>query len=401
MDVIMKKVQDIRPYENNPRKNDDAVKYVAESIRQFGFKVPIVIDKEGVIVAGHTRYKASLKLGLEEVPCIIADDLTPEQVKAFRLADNKTAEKSEWDFDKLESELESIFNFDMSDFGFEFDIEDDSEEVKDDEFDVDKELDNIQDPTVKRGEVWKLGDHYLMCGDATSKEDVEKLMSVFDKSDVGGGLHFIQANLLVTDPPYNVDYQGGTEDKLKIMNDKMDGKKFRQFLASAFDAAGNFLKPGAAFYIWYASREHINFEKALNDAGFGVRQQLIWVKNSLVLSRQDYNWKHEPCLYGWKDGASHQWYSDRKQTTVLEYDKPSKNDMHPTMKPVDLIGNLISNSSKKGDVVLDIFGGSGTTLIACEQLERQCRMMELDPKYCDVIIKRWETLTGKKGVKVL
>ena len=181
----------------------------------------------------------------------------------------------------------------------------------------------------------------------------------------------------------------------------MESKKFRQFLASAFDAAGNCLKPGAAFYIWYASREHINFEKALNDAGFGVRQQLIWVKNSLVLSRQDYNWKHEPCLYGWKDGASPQWYSDRKQTTVLEYDKPSKNDMHPTMKPVDLIGNLISNSSKKGDVVLDIFGGSGTTLIACEQLERQCRMMELDPKYCDVIIKRWETLTGKKGVKVL
>lgn len=189
MDVIMKKVQDIRPYENNPRKNDDAVKYVAESIRQFGFKVPIVIDKEGVIVAGHTRYKASLKLGLEEVPCIIADDLTPEQVKAFRLADNKTAEKSEWDFDKLESELESIFNFDMSDFGFEFDIEDDSEEVKDDEFDVDKELDNIQEPTVKRGEVWKLGDHYLMCGDATSKEDVEKLMSAFDKADVGGGCY--------------------------------------------------------------------------------------------------------------------------------------------------------------------------------------------------------------------
>lgn len=187
MDVIMKKVQDIRPYENNPRKNDDAVKYVAESIRQFGFKVPIVIDKEGVIVAGHTRYKASLKLGLEEVPCIIADDLTPEQVKAFRLADNKTAEKSEWDFEKLESELESIFNFDMSDFGFDLDIEDDSEEVKDDEFDVDKELDNIQEPTVKRGEVWKLGDHYLMCGDATSKEDVEKLMSAFDKADGCGG----------------------------------------------------------------------------------------------------------------------------------------------------------------------------------------------------------------------
>lgn len=400
MDIIMKKVQDIRPYENNPRKNDDAVKYVAESIRQFGFKVPIIIDKEGVIVACHTRYKASLKLGLEEVPCIIADDLTPEQVKAFRLADNKTAEKADWDFDKLESELESIFNFDMSDFGFEFDIEDDPEEVKDDDFDVDKELDNIQEPTVKRGEVWKLGDHYLMCGDATSKEDVEKLMSVFDKADVGG-LRFIQANLLVTDPPYNVDYQGGTGDKLKIMNDKMESKKFRQFLASAFDAAGNCLKPGAAFYIWYASREHINFEKALNDAGFEVRQQLIWVKNSLVLSRQDYNWKHEPYLYGWKDGASHSWYSDRKQTTVLEYDKPSKNEMHPTMKPVDLIGNLISNSSKKGDVVLDIFGGSGTTLIACEQLERQCRMMELDSKYCDVIIKRWETLTGKKGVKVL
>lgn len=400
MDIIIKKIEQIRPYEKNPRKNNEAVKYVAESIKQFGFKVPIVIDKEGVIVAGHTRYKASLKLGLKEVPCIVADDLTPEQVKAFRLADNKTSEKSEWDFDMLESELEDILNFNMEDFGFEFETKDESKEVEEDNFEVDKYLEDIQESIVKKGEVWKLGDHYLMCGDATSKEDVEKLMSVFDKSDVGG-LRFIQANLLVTDPPYNVDYEGKTKDSLKIKNDNMGDNQFKQFLTDSFSNANEVMKEGASFYIWHADSEGYNFRSACKDVSWKVRQCLIWNKNTMVMGRQDYQWKHEPCLYGWKDGASHNWYSDRKQTTVLEFDKPLRNEMHPTMKPVNLIGYLICNSSKKGDVVLDIFGGSGTTLIACEQLERQCRMMELDPKYCDVIIKRWETLTEKKGVKIL
>lgn len=400
MDIIIKKIEQIRPYEKNPRKNNEAVKYVAESIKQFGFKVPIVIDKEGVIVAGHTRYKASLKLGLKEVPCIVADDLTPEQVKAFRLADNKTSEKSEWDFDMLESELEDILNFNMEDFGFEFETEDESKEVEEDNFEVDKYLEDIQESIVKKGEVWKLGDHYLMCGDATSKEDVEKLMSVFDKSDVGG-LRFIQANLLVTDPPYNVDYEGKTKDSLTIKNDNMGDNQFKQFLTDSFSNANEVMKEGASFYIWHADSEGYNFRSACKDVSWKVRQCLIWNKNTMVMGRQDYQWKHEPCLYGWKDGASHNWYSDRKQTTVLEFDKPLRNEMHPTMKPVNLIGYLICNSSKNGDVVLDIFGGSGTTLIACEQLERQCRMMELDPKYCDVIIKRWETLTGKKGVKIL
>lgn len=207
----------------------------------------------------------------------------------------------------------------------------------------------------------------------------------------------VQAKLLVTDPPYNVDYQGGTEEKLKIMNDSMEDELFREFLSSSFNASKDYLESGASFYIWYASKEHINFEKALNDAGLRVRQQLVWVKNNLVLGRHDYHYKHEPCLYGWKDGASHNWYSDRKQTTVLEFDKPMRNGLHPTMKPVELIGYLINNSSKKGDVVLDVFGGSGTTLMACEQSERKCRMMELDPKYCDVIIKRWESMTGRKA----
>lgn len=207
----------------------------------------------------------------------------------------------------------------------------------------------------------------------------------------------VKADLLLTDPPYNVAYEGKTEEALTIENDSMGSEEFRAFLKSAFDRAYESLKEGAAFYIWYASREHINFETALNEAGLKVREQLIWVKNSLVLSRQDYHWRHEPCLYGWKDGAAHNWYNDRSQTTVLEFNRPSRNAEHPTMKPLDLIGYQIQNSTKKNDVVLDLFGGSGSTLIASEQTGRKCRMMELDARYCDVIIKRWEKLTGGKA----
>ena len=379
MQIEYIKLEQIKPYERNPRKNDDAVKYVKQSIKEFGFKVPIVLDKDNVIVAGHTRYKASKELGLKEVPCIHADDLNGEQIKAFRLADNKVSEFAEWDDSLLNLELDSL-EMDMTDFGFL-----DSVFVEEQKEIIEDEVSEDVEPLCKLGDVWQLGNHRLMCGDATNENDVEKL--------TGGGT----VNALITDPPYNVAYEGKTDKNLKIMNDSMDSNSFLNFLTDAFTNAYKVLSEGGAFYVWYASKEHINFEKALNNVGLTVKEQLIWNKNALVFGRQDYHWKHEPCLYGWKDGASHNWYADRKQTTVIDFDKPLRNGEHPTMKPVGLIAYLINNSTKENDLVLDIFGGSGTTLIACEQMNRKCLMMELDPHYCDVIINRWETLTGDKA----
>lgn len=382
MDIINIALKDLKPYENNSRKNDDAVKYVAESIKEFGFKVPIVIDKNNVIVAGHTRYKAAKKLKMSEVPCIIADDLTDEQIKAFRLADNKVAEKSEWDFDLLNAELDDIIDLDMELFGFEDALQDDAEEAVEDEFEVELPA----EPKSKLGDIYQLGNNRLMCGDSTVLEDVEKLM--------GGE----QADMLLTDPPYNVNYEGKTKDKLKIKNDKMGNDNFRQFLTDAFSNADMVMKPGAVFYIWHADSEGYNFRGACFDAGWTVRQCLIWNKNSMVMGRQDYQWKHEPCLYGWKEGAGHLWASDRKQTTVINFDKPTRNDMHPTMKPIPLFDYQIKNNTKGGDVVLDLFGGSGTTIMACEQNGRHGYCMEYDPRYVDVIINRWEKFTGEKAV---
>ena len=382
MDIINIALKDLKPYENNPRKNDDAVKYVAESIKEFGFKVPIVIDKDNVIVAGHTRYKAAKKLGMTEIPCIIADDLTDEQIKAFRLADNKVAEKAEWDFDLLNTELDDIIDLDMELFGFEDALQDDAEEAVEDEFEVELPA----EPKSKLGDIYQLGDNRLMCGDSTVLEDVEKLM---------GG---VQADMLLTDPPYNVNYEGKTKDKLKIKNDKMDNDNFRQFLIDAFSNADMVMKPGAVFYIWHADSEGYNFRGACFDVGWTVRQCLIWNKNSMVMGRQDYQWKHEPCLYGWKEGAGHLWASDRKQTTVINFDKPTRNDMHPTMKPIPLFDYQIKNNTKGGDVVLDLFGGSGTTIMACEQNGRPGYSMEYDPRYVDVIVDRWEKFTGAKAV---
>lgn len=382
MDIINIALKDLKPYENNPRKNDDAVKYVAESIKEFGFKVPIVIDKDNVIVAGHTRYKAAKKLGMTEIPCIIADDLTDEQIKAFRLADNKVAEKAEWDFDLLNTELDDIIDLDMELFGFEDALQDDAEEAVEDEFEVELPA----EPKSKLGDIYQLGDNRLMCGDSTVLEDVEKLM---------GG---VQADMLLTDPPYNVNYEGKTKDKLKIKNDKMDNDNFRQFLIDAFSNADMVMKPGAVFYIWHADSEGYNFRGACFDVGWTVRQCLIWNKNSMVMGRQDYQWKHEPCLYGWKEGAGHLRASDRKQTTVINFDKPTRNDMHPTMKPIPLFDYQIKNNTKGGDVVLDLFGGSGTTIMACEQNGRRGYSMEYDPRYVDVIVDRWEKFTGAKAV---
>lgn len=356
--IVYKKLDDLTPYENNPRLNDGAVDAVAKSIEEFGFKVPIVIDKDGVIVAGHTRLKAAKQLAIDEVPCIIADDLSDEELKAFRLADNKVSELAGWDWDKLQDELEQLqeMDIDMGEFGFEFNLKKEETEVIEDDFDCELE----EETSTNQGDIFQLGRHRLMCGDSTKLEDVQKL--------VGTG---IQVDLLVTDPPYNVNYEGGTK-----------------------------MKNGASFYIWHADSEGYNFRGACKDIGWPVRQCLIWNKNSLVMGRQDYQWKHEPCLYGWKDGASHLWMSDRKQTTVINMDRPIRSELHPTMKPVALFDYLIKNNTKSGDIVLDIFGGSGTTIMACEQNGRRGFLMELDPKYCDVIAKRWEKFTGEKAVKI-
>ncbi len=415
--IIEKDIDELIPYENNARINDKAVDVVANSIEEFGFKQPIIIDKNNVIVAGHTRQKAAQKLGIKKVPCIVADDLTEEQIKAFRIADNSSAQVAEWDIDKLMKELENI-DYDMSQFGLAEQIEEIEKvidkEAEEDNFEIDEEI----EPRVKVGEIWQLGRHRLMCGDSTKQEDVEKLMN--------GNL----ADIVVTDPPYNVAYEGGTG--MTIQNDNMESSKFLQFLTDAFKNLKDNLKDGGAFYIWFASREHINFETALNNNDLNVREELIWVKSSLVLGRQDYQWKHEPCLYGWKEGAAHYFIDDRTQTTVYEdqvkdftkmkkeeliqfckdltsdkvittvihEDKPSVSDLHPTMKPVKLIARLIKNSSRKNENVLDLFGGSGTTLIASEQLDRNCFIMEFDPKYSTAIVDRYEKLTGKKAEKL-
>ena len=385
--MFYKKTDELIPYVNNPRNNDQAVDAVASSIKNFGFKVPIVIDSKNEIINGHTRLKAAKKLGIEEVPVIVADDLTEDQIKAFRIADNKVAELADWDEELLLAELDMIemdmgqFNIDMS----ELDSDDSSEEVVEDEFDDTPP----EEPQAKYGDIYQLGRHRLMCGDSTSVEDVEKL--------VGGG---VIVDMLLTDPPYNVAYEGKTEDALTIQNDSMDDESFRQFLTNAFFAADSVMKKGAVFYIWHADSEGYNFRGACRDVGWTVRECLIWNKNQMVLGRQDYHWKHEPCLYGWKDGASHLWASDRKQTTVLDFDKPQRNDVHPTMKPIALFDYQIKNNTKGNDIVLDLFGGSGTTIMACEQNGRRGYSMELDPRYVDVIIKRWEDFTGEKAVKI-
>lgn len=393
--IIYKKTEDLIPYINNPRNNDGAVDKVASSIKNFGFKVPIVVDGDNEIIAGHTRLKAAKKLGMDEVPCIVADDLNDGQIKAFRLADNRVAEFAEWDMELLESELEELKDYDL---GFEFDdmgmdfsdlegIEATTETVEAEEDDFDEE--SVKDDGgIVRGDIFQLGNHRIMCGDSTDIQSVKNL---------SGG---VEVNLLITDPPYNVAYEGKTEDKLKIENDNMSDEEFVEFLSSAFMAADEVMEEGAAFYIWHGSSASGEFIEACYNCGWEIRQQLIWNKDQIVLGRQDYQWKHEPCFYGWKSGAAHKWYSDRKQTTVLNFDKPARNGEHPTMKPVKLFDYQIRNSSKVGDNVLDLFGGSGTTIIACEQNNRKAFVMEYDPHYVNVIIKRWEELTGKKAIKL-
>ena len=381
-------IEKLIPYKNNARTHsDEQIEKIAKSMKEFGFINPVLVDGNLNVIAGHGRILGAKKLGMKEVPCLFIEDLTEEQKRAYIIADNRLAEDAGWDKELLKIELEDLknMNFDITLTGFEledFDFSMDETEVIEDEFD-----ETIpEEPTSKKGEIYKLGKHFLMCGDSTDINDVEKLMNG------------VKADMLLTDPPYNVDYEGGTG--LTIQNDNMDDETFREFLRVSFFNANSVMKEGAVFYIWHADSEGYNFRGACHDIGWKVRQCLIWCKNTLVMGRQDYHWKHEPCLYGWKEGASHLWASDRKQTTVLEFDRPSVSKEHPTMKPVGLFDYLIKNNTKKDDIVLDLFAGSGTSIIACEQNGRIAYSMELDPKYVDVIISRWEKLTGQQAERI-
>ncbi len=392
MNIVFKSVGEIKPYSKNPRKiSKQAIMLVANSIRDFGFKVPIIIDTKNVIIAGHTRLKAAELLKLKEVPCIVAEDLTKEQIRAFRLSDNRVSEFTQWDKDLLINELNDLKDiFRLDDFGF-FDELDLLQEAKEDDFDIDESLVKAAVNTyVKPGDIYQLGEHRLMCGDSTNIEDVKKL--------VGNN----KIDLLLTDPPYNVSYEGKTKEKLTIANDSMEETDFINFLYNSFSNIYPFLNEGAGFYIWHADSKRLPFLIALNKAGLKTREVLIWKKNNFVMGRQDYQWQHEPCLYGWKDGKPHYFIKNRSQSTILEFNKPNKNLEHPTMKPVELFGRQIRNSTprRKKSVVIDLFGGSGTTLISCEQLERICLMMEFSPIYCQVIIQRYEQLTGDTAYKL-
>ena len=384
-------ITSVKPYEKNPRFNDDAVDAVAKSIKEFGWQQPIVTDKDMTVICGHTRLKAAERLGLTEVPVIIADNLTPEQVKAYRIADNKTGELAEWNYDLLPFEIKDLqdANFDLSLLGFDTDELDKllngdaDKQVATGETSPDAVPEAPEVAVSVRGEVYQLGEHRLMCGDSTSQEDTAKLMGE-DK-----------AILYLVDPPYNVALQGS--NGLTIQNDDMSDADFRKFLNSAFKCASGVMEPGAVFYIFHSDSESANFRLAAKENNLEVHETLYWIKNSFVLGRFDYHYQSESALYGWKPGAAHQWYSDRCQANLLHYDKPKCNDAHPSMKPVEMLVYLVQNSSRHGEIVLDNFGGSGSTLIACEQTGRVCRMMELDEHYCDVIRRRWAEFKYGEG----
>lgn len=391
MQIEQTKTSDLLPYARNSRTHSDAqIAQIAASIREFGFTNPVLIDQENQIIAGHGRVLAAMKLKLDEVPCIRLSHLSESQKRAYVIADNKLALNAGWDDELLALEIKDLqdADFDVSLLGFEDDelakIMDALVEEVEGLTDEDATPEIPEEPKTKPGDIYQLGNHRLMCGDSCSTNDIEKLCD--------GQL----VDMWLTDPPYNVAYEGGTG--LTIKNDNMEDEQFRHFLRDAYVTADLVMKPGAVFYIWHADSEGYNFRGAAKDAGWTVRQCLVWKKSSLVMGRQDYHWKHEPCLYGWKEGAGHLWASDRKQTTILEFDKPSRNGEHPTMKPVALFEYQMLNNTKGGDIVLDSFGGSGTTIIAAEKNGRKAYAMELDPKYCDVIVKRWEDFTGKKAV---
>ncbi len=383
----------IQPYAKNAKKHPKKqIEQVANSIKEFGMNQPIVVDKQGVIIVGHGRYEALKSLGMEVKPEYIkVVDLTEEQAAAYRLADNKLNE-SDWDMTLVIEELKGLSPelFDLT--GFEKDLIIEPDEKDDEVPDVPEE------PRSKLGDLYELGGHRVLCGDST---DLEAILAL-----TGGE----KVDMYLTDPPYNVALgmnetpeeakkRNRRTDGLIVQNDSMSDDKFRQFLIDVFVAADTVMKPGAVFYIWHADSEGYNFRGACHEIGWKVRQCLIWEKSSLVMGRQDYQWMHEPCLYGWKDGSAHLWNSDRTQTTLLKFDKPSRNPEHPTMKPVELFSYQLTNNTKGEDIVLDNFLGSGTTLIAAQKTGRRCFGIELDPKYVDVIVQRYVDYTGIEEVK--
>ena len=389
------------PYVNNARTHSaEQILKLRSSLREFGFVNPIIIDREFNVIAGHGILMAAKEEGIEEVPCVFVDYLTDAQKKAYILADNRMAMDAGWDEELLKIEMEELQNlgYDLEFTGFdEKELADlfgvDDKEVKEDEFDLTAALEKAS--FVERGDVWFVGKHKLMCGDATSSEDVAKLME--DK----------KANLILTDPPYNVAFK--SSDGLTIQNDSMDNNDFYEFLYLSFKNMADHLENGGAAYVFHADTEGLNFRKAFIDAGFHLAGCCIWVKDSLVLGRSDYQWQHEPVLYGFLQNGKHPWYSDRKQTTIWNFDKPKKNSNHPTSKPLDLLAYPINNSTQANAIVIDTFGGSGSTLMACEQMNRICYTMELDEKYASVILRRYVEDTNdsenvyviRDGVKIL
>ena len=377
------------PYINNARTHSpEQLTKLRSSLREFGFINPVIIDRDYNIIAGHGRVLAAKEEVIMEIPCVFVDYLTEAQKKAYILADNRMALDAGWDEELLRIEIESLQgeDFDVSLTGFEeqeladlFAIEGDKA-AKDDDFDLSAALEKAS--FVERGDLWIVGRHRLVCGDATRTEDVERLMDGK------------KANLIVTDPPYGVSFK--SSDGLTIQNDSMKDEEFYTFLLTAFQCMAEHLENGGSAYVFHADTEGLNFRKAFIDAGFHLAGVCIWVKNSLVLGRSDYQWQHEPVLFGWKKGGKHSWYSDRRQTTIWNYDKPKRNKNHPTSKPLDLLGYPICNSSQENAIILDTFGGSGSTLMACEQLNRICHMMELDEKYASVILRRYVEDTGDK-----
>ena len=372
------------PYANNARTHSPAqINKLRSSLREFGFINPVIIDRDFGIIAGHGRVLAAREEGISEVPCVYADHLTEAQKKAYIIADNRMAMDAGWDEEMLRIEIESLQAdaFDLALTGFDekelSKLFDDGNDAKDDDFDVDEEL---KKPTFsKAGDVWKLGRHRLVCGDSTKPETYEVLMEGR------------KANLVLTDPPYNVNYKGTAG---KIKNDNMASEKFFDFLFDAFSCMEKVMADDASIYVFHADTEGLNFRKAFDAAGFYLSGCCIWKKPSLVLGRSPYQWQHEPCLFGWKKNGKHQWYSDRKQTTIWEFEKSKKNGEHPTMKPIPLLCYPITNSTMSNTLVLDPFGGSGSTLIACEQTDRSCSTIELDEKFCDVIVNRYIELVG-------
>ena len=428
MNIQNMKIKDIIPYEKNAKKhNRQQIENVAESIKRFGFAQPLVVDRNNVLIIGHCRLLASKLLQIREVPVVRMDELTDEQVKALRLLDNKLNE-SEWDMDLLSAELEEI---DLEGFDIDWELPEEEPEPEIIQDDLPEEVESV----CKKGDLWKLGDHRLIVGDSTDAETIKRLM---------GGK---KADLLLTDPPYNVavnsnDGKPLSVEEAKRLHRRTDGllvtndswkndADFIQFLVKAFNTALGALKAGGVFYIWYADSQALNFRLACQQANMTIRENLIWVKSIFAFTRQDYQWQHEPCLYGWKDGASHYFidrrnlstviedqididkmkkedmkkllevlYSEDFPTTIMRAPKPTISKLHPTMKPLKLMAKQIGNSTKRGEAVLDIFGGSGSTMMAAEQLGRRCYTCELDEHYADVIIQRWEDFTGRKAEKI-